>query len=146
VQGITLEEEGAFTWLVRPVKNPQLSQYFTGLTGVTQEMVERQGTSYGDALGQFAAWSQGLSLYCWGMDLEIINFNAKLLGICFPISQAQKRDVRSIFELEGVVTMAYMSSTIPRAFGEEPPPSAHDALNDARSILQGLRALRRRVS
>lgn len=141
-----LSELSSFRCLVKPTKNPKLSQYFVDLTRITQEAVDTGGFTYPDALTHYASWVGGLQMYCWGMDLEIMAYNAKLVGAPFPFSIAQKRDVRSLFELGGVATVAYVSSTIPRAFGEEPPPSAHDALNDARSILQGLQAFRRHVA
>ncbi len=146
VDGNNLAELDRFLCFVRPTKNPLLSKYFMELTGIDQHSVDTQGLSYPDALEKFLQWTQGLRLYCWGMDLEIMGANAKLLGIPFPFSYEQKRDVRSLFEKEGIATSTYLSSTIPRAFGEEPPPSAHDALNDSRSILQGLRGLRRHTS
>ena len=145
VRGDTLTEEGSFGCLVRPTKNPKLSAYFSNLTGVSQQAVDENGVSYSDALVRFASFASTSLLYCWGMDLEIMASNAKLVGLPFPFPLQHKRDVRSLFEVEGIATSTYCSSTIPRAFNEEPPPSAHDALNDARSILQGLRALKRRL-
>ncbi|HEY4501841.1 MAG TPA: 3'-5' exonuclease [Candidatus Paceibacterota bacterium] len=142
--GPDLAELDSFKCLVKPTKNPKLSQYFTDLTRITQAAVDTKGFAYPDALTCYASWAGGLQMYCWGMDLEIMAYNAKLVGAPFPFPIEQKRDIRSVFELAGIATLAYMSSTIPRAFGEEPPPTAHDALSDARSILQGLRAFRRR--
>lgn len=140
-----LAEVDHFMCFAAPVKNPQLSYYFTQLTGITQEMVDKHGTPYTEALHQFHQWAKGLPLYSWGdTDLEVMHENARLLGISCPIPLEQGTDIRKLFRACGVDPTGYNSSTIPKAFGEEPPPSAHDALNDARSILQGLRALARR--
>jgi len=146
VEGDTLSEVASFECLVRPIKNPILSKYFTDLTGITQEAVDAKGIAYLDALTRLREFTGTLPLYSWGMDLEIMLFNAKLAGIPFPFGLEQKRDVRSVFELEGIATITYQSSTIPQEFGEEPPVSAHSGLSDARSILQGLQGLRRRLS
>ena len=134
-----------FQSYVRPVKNPRLSEFFTELTGISQEIVDGEGLTYSEALNRFAEWAGESGLYCWGVDLEIMKKNADLVDIAFPLQLERKVDVRSVFEAQGIATRDYNSSTIPKAFGEDPPPSAHDALNDARSIVQGLRALQRKV-
>jgi len=139
----TLAETSSLLLLVKPVKNPLLSDYFTKLTGISQEEVDRDGLSYEAALSRFGRWGRGLPLFCWGDDVEVMEGNAKLLGIPFPFPADGESDIKNVFKARGIPAEHYYSSTIPRAFGEEPPPHAHDALNDARSIAQGLRALAR---
>jgi inhibitor of KinA sporulation pathway (predicted exonuclease) len=143
VRSSDLSEIGHFMCYVRPVKNPLLSEYFTLLTGITQKSVDTQGLAYDEALVRFLRWTRGLHLYCWGSDLEVMKENADLIGISFPFPMERQIDVRSVFQAHGIETKGYNSSSIPKAFGEVPPPNAHDALSDARSILQGLRALDR---
>ena len=53
----SMEETDHFTYYVRPVKNPQLSQYFIELTKITQHDVDTKGLLYTDALARFASWS-----------------------------------------------------------------------------------------
>lgn len=137
----TLNELDAITIYVKPVKNPELSSYFTSLTGITQKTADSRGLSYRDALKEFANWSDELPLYSWGADREVMQENAKLLEIPFPIGDTRFKDVREIFQKYGIPTDNYMSSTIPTAFGKKPLGYGHDALNDARSIIQGLRLL-----
>src|SRR3989338_10997477 len=45
VDGKSLAEEGAFSVFVKPVKNPQLSDFIVGLTGITQEKIDTEGIS-----------------------------------------------------------------------------------------------------
>lgn len=144
IDAANLIEIDALVIYVKPVKNPILSSYFISLTGITQETVDKKGIAYADALKQFIDWSGELPLYSWGEDREVMKKNAALLDIPFPIEDARFFDVREIFQKSGIEVNDYMSSTIPRAFGEEPPRDAHDALNDARSIILGLRLLARR--
>lgn len=140
VQVRALEEVDSYSVLVAPRINPELSQYITELTGITQHMVEMDGVSFGDALTAFSAWSADLPCYSYGHDGAVIEENCELLGVPFPFDREQFRDVREVFAADGVDTSQYMSSTIPRAYGLEPPPDGHDARNDARSILLALKA------
>ncbi len=39
--------------LVKPVRNPQLSEYFTQLTGITQDQIDNSGIAFADALKFF---------------------------------------------------------------------------------------------
>lgn len=140
IQG-AMVQTGQFSCIVRPTINPILSEYCTEVTGITQEMVDK-GLDYADALACFASWSADFPLYSWGSDLSVMKLNADLVKIRFPIDMERSHDVRDVFRKNGIDTSGYMSSTIPRAFGEESPYRAHDGLNDARSIFQALRALR----
>ena len=48
-----LREIDSFNILVRPLKNPLLSEYFINLTGITQKQVDNQGNSFPNALLHF---------------------------------------------------------------------------------------------
>src|SRR3989338_500560 len=61
-------ELDSFSVFVRPVKNPRLSDFFIGLTGITQEQIDTQGMSFPDAIEKFLTWSQALHLYAYGTD------------------------------------------------------------------------------
>ena len=129
---------------VRPVKNPILSEFIIQLTGISQKIVDSEGLVYPEAIKQFKQWVGGRPLFCWGIDVEVMAENATLLGTLFPFSISGKTDIRPLFAGYGIDTSLFSSGTIPRAFGETPPAHAHDALNDARSILQALQALKRK--
>ena len=143
VRADSLCATGHLMFYVLPVINPKLSDFFIRLTGISQETVDTSGCSYSDALARFKGWAGETPLYSWGLDLRVMEGNAKLIDTPFPFMVAPKTDIRSMFQAHGIDATKYHSSTIPRAFGEEPPPNGHDALNDALSILQGLRALKR---
>jgi len=143
VNGATLAEEGeAFAVLVRPVRNPALSAFFTELTGITQEMVERAGTDFPSAIRSFAKWGEELPLASWGSDPMVLAENCNLARIPFQFRPEQFFDIRTVFGAGGIRADQYYSSTIVRAFGKEPARRGHSGLNDARTILDGLRLLR----
>lgn len=129
---------------VKPVKNPILSDYFVKLTGIAQAEVDEKGVAYADALQQFTEWSEGLPLYSWGGDHEVMKKNAALIGVPFLIGDTRFFDAREIFQRRGIAVNNYMSSTILRAFGREPILRAHNGLDDARNVVEALKELSRK--
>ncbi|GGR67304.1 hypothetical protein GCM10010252_01270 [Streptomyces aureoverticillatus] len=61
--------------LVRPVMNPRLSAYFTELTGIDQESVDRDGLPPAEALGDFLAFCEGQSVLSYGNDMVVLGEN-----------------------------------------------------------------------
>lgn len=142
VDGNTLAELDTFDVLVRPTINPELSAFFTELTHITQEMVTQRGISFPDAMERFAAWAGLLPLASWGNDPMMLAENCALVHIPFPFGPERFFDIRTLFGAAGIRADQYYSSTIVRAFGREPERTGHSGLNDARTILDGLRLLR----
>lgn len=146
VQGETLTEtDEPFDMLVKPVLNPTLSPFFTKLTGIAQETVERSGTDFPSAIQRFAAWSGKLPLASWGNDPMVLAENCHLSRIPFPFRPERFFDIRTVFGAAGIRADQYYSSTIVRAFSQEPSRSGHTGLNDSRTILDGLRLLRAKM-
>jgi inhibitor of KinA sporulation pathway (predicted exonuclease) len=131
-------EKDSFLSYVQPTVNPKLSEYIMALTHIRQETIDTQGMSYEEAQMKFFAWCKDLPMYSFGPDGEILERNSELIHVSFPFRREMFFDVREVFQEQGIDTKNYMSSTIPHAFGITPPPAAHDALNDARSILLAL--------
>ena len=68
---------------VKPRLNPTLSQYLVDLTGITQQEVDEEGVTLGDALRQFyvfcgGAWSNFLPTASFGGDHEVLLENIAL--------------------------------------------------------------------
>lgn len=61
--------------LVRPTANPKLSPYFTELTGISQEAVDRDGLPSAEALGDFLGFCQGQSVLSYGNDMVVLGEN-----------------------------------------------------------------------
>lgn len=135
-------ERGSFQVLVKPVKNPQLSHYFTRLTGIEQETVDREGVTLAEALDRFARWVGDRDLYSYGPDDADIKRNCELIGVRFPFGPGRCFDIRSFFRENGIPAEKYMSSTIIEAFGKKSGRHGHDAVSDARAICDALRELR----
>lgn len=136
-----LEELDSFDVIVRPAINPKLSDFFIGLTGITQERVDKEGVNYEAAIKRFAAWVGELPLYSFGQDSLVLESNCKLANMDLPFAPERFLDVREYFKEHGIPAEEYYSSTIVRAFGVEPARRGHDAFNDVRTVLDGLRLL-----
>ncbi|MFG3256731.1 exonuclease domain-containing protein [Streptomyces sp. NPDC048172] len=61
--------------LVRPVVNRELSPYFTELTGIGQESVDRDGVSPAEALSEFLGFCRGQSVLSYGNDMVVLGEN-----------------------------------------------------------------------
>lgn len=147
VDSETFEEIGNFACLVKPTINPTLSKYFIELTGITQQHVDERGAGFENALTAFAAWAKDYPLYCFDsrtdgsrlFDRDVLEENCKLLGIPFPFDRDRFRNVNMLFFENGHEVK--QSASAPGVFGVEYPMRAHDALNDARGVVIGLKAM-----
>ncbi len=137
----TFKELDSLLLFIKPVKNPTLSEYFIGLTNISQKDVDEKGITYPDALARFGGWIGSLRCYSFGNDMGVMKSNSELLGISFPFDQDRFHDIRDTFRAYGISTDGYMSSTIIKAFGKETDRHAHDGLSDSRTIVDALREL-----
>lgn len=137
----TFEEKEHLVLYVKPIKNPKLSDYFISLTGTTQAKVDKYGVSLEVALNKLSQFAGDRDFYSFGGDENVIQANCDLINIPFPFSTTRFHNICNTFEYFGISTRNYMSSTIVQAFGEKLKRVSHDGLNDARSILDGLRLL-----
>jgi inhibitor of KinA sporulation pathway (predicted exonuclease) len=140
-----LEEVDSFVCLIQPKINPLLSDYFIQLTGISQASVDMEGLPFVRALTEFRRWCGDTIMYSYGYDGKVIEENCALLGIPSVFPEEQCIDIRTHFVAHGIVTENYSSGTIVKAFGQTPSRNGHDAQNDARTILDGLRLLRKKV-
>lgn len=145
VDGKTLTEEESYSAYVKPVKNPQLSNFIIKLTGITQIEVDTKGVSLEEALMPFVEFAKNLPLYAYGPDAEIVEANCALLNIPFPLPKEQCINIRPILrplvEVRGIDYTKYSSGTLIEAFGKT-GERAHDAVNDMRNLLLAIRELK----
>ena len=141
-----LAEVGSLVIFVKPKLNPDLSNYFIRLTGITRQTLDKKGVDFRPALIKFKKWCGQLPIYSYGGDESMLKGNCGFLKIPFPLQTLQFHDIRDIFESHGISAEKYFSGSIVEAFGKKSSRQAHDALNDARSILDGLIELNKKLS
>lgn len=140
-----LVEQGAFTTLVRPKVNPELSDYIQKLTQISQTDVNQHGISFPDALDAFLSFipDDTVALVCYGRDGHILNINCNLNEIPTASTLPPEIDFNGLLLSHGLIKKSASSSKLPELFGLPPSGHAHNALNDARAIASVLRELRR---
>ena len=79
-------EEAALALLIRPTVNPDLSDYFCRLTGITAGQVAEHGLDLATALALLSDFAGPLPLWANGCDGEILAANCRLVGIANPLA------------------------------------------------------------
>jgi len=139
-----LAEIASFDDLVRPKINPELSDYFVSLTGITQSDVDSKGANFVDALDRFVEFigDDTGAVLSTGSDGYVLEVNCGLNGIPFPYPPSLfhniARDLAKTLGCERV-----QSSDLPSLLGFPPPGRAHQAYTDAQCIAGALQVLRR---
>lgn len=141
VDANTLTEIDSFNHFVKPTLNPELSEYFTNLTGISQKQIDELGIEYPVALSEYFSWAENFDTYSFGKgDEKVLRENCELKGIPF-LPKGKFFNMRDTFRKYGIPVENYNSGNIVEAFGIKKERSAHNALNDVRTILDGLRLL-----
>ena len=135
-----LHETGILDLVVKPRLNPTLSEFIIGLTGITQERVDRDGVGIAEALSRLADFAGGARmLLCNGADDDWLRQNARLAGIADPFAAAAFGRLSRHFRQAAASDRHVVSSDLPQVFGFAMPGRAHDGLGDARAIAEALR-------
>lgn len=136
---------GGFEALVRPTRNPILSDYFTKLTGISQADVDRDGEAFATALRKLAAQLAGVDAVIFnGEDGNILRENCQINAIDFPLEDLPLLNFRnSLATILDVPTSRLTSSCLPELAGLSHHGRAHTALADCHAIAAALGAWRR---
>ncbi|MFJ2770048.1 exonuclease domain-containing protein [Streptomyces sp. NPDC087300] len=135
--------------LVRPVVNPVLSPYFTGLTGIGQDEVDRAGLAPAEALGDFLGFCKGQTVLSYGNDMVVLGEN---LGWVRARGEEHRNsfldaaflNVRPWLNALAPATAAANVGSLWKVLGLPRPDSGqeHSALFDCHSFAAALRHLR----
>ena len=139
-----MREVDSFQILVRPLKNPILSNYIVNLTAITQEKVEKEGILFPLALSRFINFigEHPIDILSNGGDEEVIEENCQIHNIPFLSIFKKSTDLKIYFsEVLGISRKNCTSGMLPKLFGLNNHEKQHDALGDVRSISQALRYL-----
>jgi len=139
-----LREIDSFNILVRPLKNPLLSEYFINLTGITQKQVDNQGNSFPNALLRFMDFigKTPINILSNGGDEDVIEENCQIHAIPLPVIFTKALDSTPYFsKILNIPEKDCCSGMLPEMFGLDNDKKPHDALEDARAISRILRYL-----
>ena len=139
-----LREIMAFENLVRPARNPIVSNYFTELTGITQTLIDNEAMPFRDSITLFEGFVgyDGAPILSFSQDAEILRHNCTLNDLPCPFSDTQFHNIApAIAAAAGREAGSFSTSDLPKIFAFPPPTKAHRALGDARCIAETLRLL-----
>jgi len=137
----SLEELDAFEALVRPARNPVLSEYFTALTGIGQARLDAEGAPFADAFARLRRFRGDAPMYAYGQDGHVVLENLSIAGIGRPDDWGPCPDISRWFRAVAPGTATTVSSELARAVAGLPVRDAHTGLGDCRSIAAALRRL-----
>jgi len=121
---------------VQPVRNPLLSGYFTALTGITQDYLERVAKPFGEAMRDLAGVSAPAEAIIFnGTDGEILRENCVMRGISAPWPAKETLNFHPLLvRTLGRPSNEVISSQLPALAGIYVSGKVHSALHDCRAI------------
>ena len=151
----TLDVLEQFNVLCKPTINPVLSDYFTNLTHITNEMINKNGKSFSQAYKEFEDFVGTNICYshAWGADFlnesdgAVIKENLYLYGLQ-PNKNITYRNIAPVFaqlyEKNHIVVQSQSSGQIVSVLGikqklDNLGLDTHNAFYDVYSILEGLK-------
>jgi inhibitor of KinA sporulation pathway (predicted exonuclease) len=130
-----------FEILVRPRFNPVLSDYFVTLTGITNEAVTKRGVNLRAAYDRFVEFVGDDTMAAFGRDDLVLGGNLRLCGIADAPPLPPHRDIVPWLQENGIATAGIHACDVAKVCGAAFNGREHDALDDARSLAAGIRAL-----
>lgn len=126
--------------LVRPSRNPILSDYFTSLTGITQDELEEKAVTFEDAIGRLCEFfASGEFIIFNGNDGEILRENCAIHDMALPYQEIRMYDFSPLLsQTLGRPLKELISSELPTLAGIKVAGRAHTALHDCRAISASL--------
>lgn len=134
-----------FERLVKPVKNPRLSDHFSTLTGITDSMVSKRGFEFMNVFEEFIHFvSNSSTIWSMGYDGEVLRENCFLNNIPYPFQNNRVLNIRpALSTILNIPENQIVSSKLPEIIGLSTSRKKHSALADAMSIYQGIDQLRK---
>lgn len=126
-----------------------LDPFFTRLTAIGEEALDREGVALGSALARVVEFAAGEKLWSWGKDeFNMVAISCYVEGLIPPLAATQFGNACQLMLKAG---MAYddirktRSNQLAEVFQiEHPPLRGHDALDDALSVAYVLQHMLRR--
>jgi len=136
------EEIDVLDLLVRPLRNPVLSEYVSDLTGIDQNQIITKGRHPANALHAFGAFCGSTKAWSYGRDDLVLAENRSLVAMAPSPHRGGFGDLRPGLAQAGISIEDRTSGTLHKAVGICMQGQPHNALFDVRSILACLKVLR----
>ena len=141
VDAHTFAVEGELDLLVRPRLNPVLSDYFVGLTGITNEELAARGMDFADAYRAFLEFADGVPIFAFGRDDLILVANVGLYGLKDAAPTPPYSNIVPWLIENGIDPRGRNACDVGPLAGVAFRGQKHNALADSYSVLSGIEAL-----
>ena len=140
----TLAADNHFTCLVKPTLNPELSDYVSKLTGITQSAMNSNGLFLQEAFEKSAdfisSFGPRVSVTSNGVDGYLLNQNAKLVGLDCPDFFKEATNIRPYIEEQTPgYRRGHCTGDLADLVGRPLEGHKHNALYDVHSLAIALR-------
>lgn len=141
-----MEELDEFNVLIKPVKNPIVSDFFTELTGITQKQIDEKAIPFPEAYQLFTTFAGNNLTSCYGWDAYLMRENLGWYDMPNSEKDFDSLDIGPWFKKLGAphgIQNDTNSGKLASVLGV-PIKSIqeHNALHDVRSIAAAYRFLR----
>jgi inhibitor of KinA sporulation pathway (predicted exonuclease) len=130
-----------FDVLIIPRLNPVLSPFFTDLTGITNQQLQAQGVDFITGYRAFLDFAAGAQVWAHGRDDLVLGANLKLYGWDRHFPALNYTNSILWFLEQGVDLRGKHACDVAPAVGAEFSGRQHNAVDDARGVAAGIRAL-----
>lgn len=141
----SLREIDEFQILIKPVKNPLVSDFFTSLTGISNDQIAQEGVPFPDAYHAFSAFVQGDATACYGGDASVVRENLGWSGMPDGEEDFDSLNIHPWFMETGSaygIKPGINSGKLAAVLGAPMENiQEHNAVHDARSIAAAYRFL-----
>lgn len=137
----TLEETGHLNLLVRPRINRTISHYLENLTGIANEALATRGIDFADAYRSFVEFTNGGVIAAFGRDDLVLAKNLRLYGLSDAPPLPPYLNIVPWLGENGIEAGGHHACHVGPLAGVPFSGREHDALDDARSVAAGIRAL-----
>jgi inhibitor of KinA sporulation pathway (predicted exonuclease) len=128
-----------FDCLMRPRLNPLLSDYFETLTGITEKDLAARGMDFADGFAAFRGFANGDRTHAFGRDDLVLAENLRLYGL--DADMPAFADIVPWLVKNGLDPRGLNACDVGPSAGVAFEGRRHNALDDARSVAQGIKAL-----
>lgn len=130
----------SFNEFIKPLRNPQLSEYIVELTGITQDLIDQYAVDLQSGVALFHLFCDEGRCHTlsWGDDQKILAENAALQSIALPVGWDRHTDLSQHFhQIEGY-DFHVCSGDLHKVLDLAVTGHAHNALHDVHSIAASL--------
>lgn len=129
--------------LVKPLQNPQLSDYIQQLTGIQQSVLDDHGVDFVSCAELFYEFTENASLPCfsWGPDQQVLMENFRINHLTWDHQKPHFVDLKSQLLTLNLDFKDCISGELAAFVGKPLSGHKHNALFDVKNILVLLQTL-----